>query len=338
MTESARPNGRRLQTITAAAAVFAALLVVIVSALLVGGSGAIRGAAPGVEDSHLGSFALPTTTIDLNRSQTSGTYVSEFVSLNNSTSLTRIPVSLTVTAGSCRWVRVANVTAPSVPASIFHNVEFHNVTTANGTGSTHDLGTGFRVCGGTGLWLNYVYWTFGSYGFTTSTLSVNGTIGVQFGDWPGTSFGPSRLNVSFGSKSAVQLIVASNLSFQVALPLVVTGPPSCDFTGQICTETQDRFIAAAGPTATNATGTLVFGAFGNVTGYSRQTATYSNWSVGYNSTTVGADTPIGGFFGHADGVLSDVFLTYWYGWVAVAIVVILVGAAYSAGHKRSGRR
>jgi len=143
-------------SITGAAAVIAVLLVVV-SSLLIGASGAMRGSTPptGLEPAVIPA-ALADTAIDLNRSQSSGTYVAEYVVLNNSTTLTALPAALTVTASTCKWVTVENLTEAAKPSSSFHNVEYANVTAANGTGTVVTHSDSFKVCGGSGMWINFV--------------------------------------------------------------------------------------------------------------------------------------------------------------------------------------
>ncbi len=324
MTESARPKqGTRPQPITVAAAVLAVLLLVIVSALLVGGSGAIRGAAPGVGDSHLGAFALPTTTIDLNRSQTSGTYVAEYVTLNNSTTLTRLPVSLTVVAGSCRWVTVANFTAAASPTSPFHNVQYHNVTSGNDTGSLSDNGHGFRVCGGTGVWINYVYWTYSIYEFETTGLAVNGTVTLDgFSDWPGTTSAPANVSATVGPHTIARFTVSSNLTFTAVLPATVDGPNSCGVTGQICSYTQYSFVSAADSSNTSTSHSIAFTKASGLL----VTGAYENWTAGYKNASVGDSTAIGGFFGETESAFQAIVVQYWYLWILGLLVVALVVA------------
>ena len=333
MTEEAGRKRARLSRTTVAATVIAVLALLMVSAVFIGGSGSNRGASPDLGNSHLTPAALPNTVIDLNESQSAGTYVYEYVTLNNLTTLTKLPVSLTVTAAACDWVIVANDTSAAIPASIFHNVQFHNITSGNNTGNLADKGTGFKICGGGSVWLNYAYWTYSIYEFRAAGLGINGTIGVTFGDWPGLTGGPSNVSAPFSNNYAFSLKVASNLSFVVTLPKTISSPTTCDATGQICSFTRYSLVASADTLNTTAASVIAF----NATTSYRVTGAYENWTVGYSATTVQANTGLGGFFSDTSSFFQTVFVQFWYLWVLVLLGIGLV-AAVAANRKGRGRR
>ncbi len=335
MSESAGRKRARLGLISAAAAVFAVLVLVVVSMAFapVAGAGAPRSNTPAqLAPSVALPAALANTAIDLNRSQSAGTYVPEYVTLNNSTTLTLLPAALTVVASTCRWVTVANLTAPAIPASVFHNVEYRNATKANASGTVLANGAGisFKACGGNGYWVNYVYWTFSIYQFSTTSLATNGTVKVTFGDWPGTTTGAAPVSAPFGTSYAFKVTVSSNLTFTVALPQQTNSSTTCDVTGQVCSFTRYTFSAAADSANTTSSATIAF----SVASGLRVTAAYENWSVSYTSAAISANTGIGGFFFVSDSFFQEVFVQFWYLWILFLLIVITVAAVASSKRRR----
>lgn len=328
MTEEAGRTKKRLLPITAAAAVLAVLMMVLTAMAFapVAGAGAVRGNTPAqFAPSVTLPAALANTAIDLNRSQSAGTYVNEYVTLNNSTTLTKLPAALTVVASTCRWVTVVNFTEAAVPASAFHNVQFHNVTSGNNTGSLTDKGSGFKICGGSAVWLNYVYWTYSIYGFTASTLVANGTVTVKFGDYPGTTTGPASVSAPFGANYALSLKVATNLTFTVTLPYQTNSSVACSDLGQVCSFTRYTFSAATDTTNASASNVIAF----TVASQLLVTAAYENWTVSYTSASISANTGVGGFFESANTLFQNVVVQFWYLWILGLLLVALVGAIVS---------
>ena len=320
----------RLRTITVAATVFAVLVLLLMSSLLIGGSGANRGAAPDTASAHFEPLALPTTTIDLNRSQSAGTYVHEYVTLNNATALTALPASLTVVAAACDWVTVANFTSAASPASVFHNVQFHNVTSGNNTGNLADKGSGFKICGGGSVWLNYVYWTYSIYQFSTASLPTNGTVTVTFGNWSGTTKGPAAVSAPFGTTAAFKLTVASNLTFTVTLPRETNSSTSCSQLGQVCSFQRYVFSAATDTANTSASNVIAFTSASGL----RVTAAYENWTAIYTNSTIQANTGIGGFFVGAGSAFQSYVVQFWYLWILGLLAVALVAAIGASRRRR----
>ena len=328
MTEESGRTKKRLLPITAAAAVLAVLVLVVTSMAFapVAGAGAVRGNTPAqISPSVVLPSALANTAIDLNRSQSAGTYVNEYVTLNNSTTLTKLPAALTVVASTCKWVIVANLTEAASPASVFHNVQFHNVTTGNDTGTTSDSGHGFKVCGGTGIWINYVYWTYSIYQFNTTSLGTNGTATVKFGDYPGMTTGPATVSAPFGTTYAIKLTVATNLTFTVTLPFQTNSSASCSELGQVCSFTRYTFSAATDTANTSVSNTIAFTAASKLL----VTAAYENWTVSYTSASIGANTGIGGFFAGSSTIFQTYVVQFWYLWILGLLGVALVAAIAS---------
>ena len=325
---------KRLLPITAAAAVFAVLVLVFTSMAFapVAGAGAVRGNTPAqLSPSVVLPSALANTLIDLNRSQSAGNYVKEYVTLNNSTTLTALPAALTVVAATCKWVIVANLSEAASPASVFHNVQFHNVTSGNNTGNLADKASGFRVCGGTGLWINYVQWTYSIYQFSTTSLGTNGTAAVTFGDYPGTTTGPAKVSAPFGTSYALALTVSANLTFSVTLPEQTNSTTSCSQLGQVCSFTRYTFSAATDTTNTSSANVIAF----TVASKLLVTGAYENWSVTYTSASVNANSAVGGIFTAAGSFFQTYIVQFWYLWILGLLAVALVAAI---GASRRGRR
>ncbi|MGC2359231.1 MAG: hypothetical protein WA691_02865 [Thermoplasmata archaeon] len=332
MHERKGDRGARRKTITGTATAFAVVVLLIAVVFLDGGSPSYDSAPSTGSSNVLVPAVLAGATIDLNRSQTSGTYDPEYVSLNNTSTLTRIPVSLTVAVGSCRWVSVENGTEAAIPRSVFHNVEYANETTANASGTVLSHTDGFRVCGGSGVWINYVYWTFSVYQFSAPTLGVNATLTLGgFSDWSGTTLAPPNVSEEIGPSTTAQFIVASNLTFMAILPTPVNGPNSCDYTGQVCSFTQYALVSATDVANTSVAAKI---AFSKASGLPVNAA-FENWTVGYSSAKVSDNTGVGGFFSDTQSFFNAVFVQFWYLWILLLLVVIVVALAT---RRKGGRR
>ncbi|MHB8351131.1 MAG: hypothetical protein ACYDFT_00305 [Thermoplasmata archaeon] len=282
-------------------------------------------------------FTELATELNISRSQSgAGTYVPEYVAFNNSSTLNKLPFFGTAING-CRWVTIENLTAPSAPKSPFHNVQYVNVTAANASGAidAHQWQTSFRLCAGSAAWINYAYWTYGVYDFTTTGLVPSATATVTFGAYPGTTAVPSTLTPSL---STVSLTIASNLSFSISFPSPVNSATTCDATGQICHYQAYSFVSASltGTSTVNTTGTITYGKLGTVTGYALVSAAYANWTAGYTNATVQANTAIGGFFSAGGSFFNQWIMQFWYLWFLVILVLVIVALAARGG--RRGRR
>ncbi|MGI0130386.1 MAG: hypothetical protein ACREEC_09595, partial [Thermoplasmata archaeon] len=290
-----------------------ALLLVVLTGLTPGGPGGLHGSTSAAKSSSgFSPDVLANTVIDLNRSQSpSSAYVPEYVALNNSTTLTKLPAFLTVLASTCEWVTVENLSEAALPASSFHNVQFYNVTGGNDSGTSITHANSFKVCGGTGLWINFVYWTYSIYRYSFTGLGVASTMTLGgFSDWSGTSIAPANVTAAIGPSDVASFKVASNLTFTAVLPAAVNGPNGCDTTGQICSYTQYSYVSAADASNVSKTRSIAFTAASGL----RVTAAYENWTVGYSSTTVSDNTGLGGLFAGTDSFFQTVFVDFWYLW------------------------
>jgi hypothetical protein len=319
-----------LGRITGAATVIAVLLAVLGSLVLGGSAGVQAGPSGSRVASDPLPATLPNTAIDLNRSQSAGAYVPEYVTLNNSTSLTRLPASLTVTASTCKWVTVENLTSAAIPTSAFHNVEYANESSSNASGTLLSHASAFRVCGGSGVWINFVYWTFSIYQFASSGLEVNATVTLGgFSDWAGTTTAPANVSATVGPDALARFVIASNLTFIAVLPATVDGPNSCDATGQVCSFTQYSFVSAADASNVTRAHTIAFTRASGLL----VTASYENWTVGYVAATVSDNTAIGGFFAGTSSFFQEVFVQFWYLWILALLVLALVFAVARRGRR-----
>lgn len=320
------------------------VILAVLGVLLLGGLASVgprpsagsHGAASGIPgNARLSPSVILNTQIYLNRSQTSGTYVGEFVALNNSSTLTRIPVLLTVAASTCKWVTVENVTAPAAPVSIFHNVQYRNVTSANKSGTVISgiATTSFKACGATAYWINYVYWTYSVYQFTSIGLGANTTIVAGgFSAYPGTISVPANVSAKIGPKAVAQFIVPSNLSkFTVVITTPVSGGTTCDITGQICSYTLWSFGSMTDLSNTSTTAKTVFNSTNRLL---TQSAVYENWTVSFSNSSVAVNTATGAFFVSTGAFVQTWFVNLAAWWIAIIIIVIIVGFVWS----RSGRR
>ena len=308
-------------------AVFAVLLVAL-SGAYVGGAALARGSAPG-EAASTGfvPFALANTAIDLNLSEQGGApYQAEYVTVNNSTTLTKLPAALTVVASTCLWITIENLTEPLKAASVFHNLQFHNRTSANDTGSVAGGGaSAFKICGGGSTWLNYQEWTYSIYQFSTASLGTNGTATVKFSDYPGMTTGPAAVSAPFGTTYALSLKVATNLTFTVTLPEQTNSSTSCSELGQVCSLTRYTFSAATDTTNTSVSNVIAF----TVASKLLVTAAYENWTVSYTSASISANTGVGGFFAGTSTAFQTYVVQFWYLWILGLLVVALVAAIAS---------
>ncbi len=319
-----------------AAAVFAVLLLVLAGAFYAPvGSQSATGVRVQV-GAHPAAGSNPNLYV--NRSQVGGSYVTEYVALNNSTTLTALPYGGT-SAHGCRYVTVLNI---STAVGTFHAVNYRNVTQANASGTlvAHQYTTSFEACSGTPTWVNYVYFTYTIYGFAAQRLDANETAKVVFGLWPGFTKAPANVTFSLGPAAKGSLKVASNLTFNVTVSANVTGPTTyAAFTDQQAWTTEYSLFAHwqdAADVHTYASATLAFGGTG---GPQLVSATWSNWTANYTEGNFTGSTSTGAFLLETGGVLSLIFVTYWFAWVGIIIVLVLIaGLATAAGRrKKSGR-
>jgi hypothetical protein len=336
MKQNADGKRARLWTITGAATVFAVLFLLLLTAAPPTATGLPHGEVPGASASAVRTAlavpdATPATQIYINRSQTSGSYVAEYIQLNNSSTLHAIPYSLTSIDG-CRWVQVVN---ESTAVGTFHAVVYNNVTKSNGTSMivAQNWQSAFDVCAGAAVWVNYDYWTYGIYDFSTATLGASGKITVTFGKYPGSTAIPNPIVVGFDNDESLALKVSSNLTFTVAFPLFANSTNVSTSTGGSHFEYEFVSATYVEGTTVNKTGTVVFGK-----GYaSLASATWSNWSIAYTNTTVTFTTPTGAFILEFDNFwqtwIVD-YAVYWIFGIIIAVVLLAVYVGVENGRKR----
>jgi hypothetical protein len=321
-------------SITGFAAVTAAITLLFLSGIpLVGAAPPASGdghqlSATGVSPSVIGASQLY-----VNRSQSSGTYVKEFVTLNNSSTLTVLPLNAgsATTFHGCEWVTVVNATTT---VDTFHVVRYAKVSTANGSGTTVAglSKLSFDACAGSAYWVDFTMWTYSVYDFTSKVLGINSTLSVYFGRYAGSLGYPTNLSLVIGSKVVAQLKAPTNVSFNVTAN-AVNGNATCTASSfsQVCS--YSRWTLSLWSQASSGT-SVTTNPFevGGATGLTPVGATYSNWSVIYTESNVSANTPTGAFFVSAGGWLNTIFVQFWYLWVLLVVGVVVYVAA------RSGRR
>lgn len=274
-------------------------------------------------------FVVPSTTIFLNRSQSSGTYVGEFVSLNNSSTPTRLPVVLTVAASSCRWVSVLNTTTR---VDSLHSVLYAQVTVGNNTGTVLAgiATTSFKVCGGQAAFVDFTFWTFTDYAFAAPSLALKSNLTLVWFQFAAHTKAFVNRTFPIGGGFAVALQMGTNESFEVDLPKAVTGAASCNSIGACTTPSWTFSAAATGNPATNSS--LV----PQLTFYQPTSASFQNWTAVYTETNASSTTSSGFFFVPTVNFLTLVFVDFWWAWVLLVLVLIVVAAVWRGG--RRGRR
>jgi hypothetical protein len=321
-------------SITGAAAVTAAITLLFLSGVPLAGAG-----APASDEHHqlssagVSPSAIGVSQLYVNRSQSSGTYVKEFVTLNNSSTLTTLPLNAgaATTFHGCEWVTVVNATTT---VDTFHVVRYAKVSTANGSGTTIAglSKLSFDACAGSAYWVDFTMWTYSVYDFTSKVLGINSTLSVYFGRYTGSLGYPTNLSLVIGPKVVAQLKAPTNVSFNVTAN-AVNGNATCTASSfsQVCS--YSRWTLSLWSQASSGT-SVTTNPFevGGATGLTPVGATYSNWSVVYSESNVSANTPTGAFFVSAGGWLNTIFVQFWYLWVLLVVGIVVYVAA------RSGRR
>jgi hypothetical protein len=324
----------RTTPITGVAAVTAAIVLLSLSGVPMAGA-----AAPASRGDHeLSAAGVSPSTISasqlyVNRSQSSGTYVKEFVTLNNSSTLTVLPLNAgtATTFHGCEWVTVVNATTT---VDTFHVARYAKVSTANGSGTTVAgvAKLSFDACAGSAYWVDFTMWTYSVYDFTSKVLGINSTLSVYFGRYSGSLGYPTNLSLVIGPKVVAQLKTPTNVSFNVTANSA-NGNATCTASSfsQVCS--YSRWTLSLWSQASSGT-SVTTNPFevGGATGLSLVGATYSNWSVSYTETNVSANTATGAFFVSAGGWLNTIFVQFWYLWVLLVVGIVVYVAA------RSGRR
>lgn len=291
------------------------------------------------EDSGLRAFVTPSTNLYVNYSESgsASTWSLEYVTLNNTSTLHKLPYAITsgLSATNCRWVTIVNTTTKQ---GTFTSELYNNVTSANASG-TVSLGPSpatpsFKICGGGAVWINYLLWTYGIYDFTFPGLGVNATTKFTFSAWKGTTAVPSALSIKGDSAYGISLKSPANLTFTVSFPLTANGSTSCTDFNQICSYTRYTFSSASttGGSTVNQTGSITFGK-----GYvALASATWSNWTVGYTNSTISNNTSTGAFFLSLASFWSTWFVQYAAEWIIVVVLALVVAIALATHRRRGG--
>lgn len=339
--------------ISATAAVFAVLVLV-----LTGGLSALSAHSPTGPASHqsgLRAASIPATSLEVNRSQIvapgsggSNVYQPEYVTLNNSTTLTKLPAVVTVkSATDCRWVTVANLTTTE---SAFISVVYVNATAANASGTlltpaaTEPKGTlvyppnvdvqSFKACGGAAEWVNFYQVQYSIFNFGSPTLGSPATVQLVYVTPSGQAKQTLNANYTAPAKGTLQFKVPASAAFQIVYPATVTGPTTCDVTGQVCSYNLYTFT-----TATGAQGATVNSSYTQTT-YTFKAAQsiggdYYNWTLTWTNASVSNDpSALGSFIVSPLEMLAHDLETPW---VVVVLVFLAAGAiAFAVG--RDGKR
>jgi hypothetical protein len=322
MRENKERRVSRAFVVTAAAAVIAVFALLLTVALAPIG-------APASSQSGARVAVVGDTTIYLNRSQgtapysTTENYVGEFVSLNNSSTLTRIPTTLTVAASSCKWVAVENL---STTVDTFDSVLYVNVTSGNATGTSVVAGTfaapatlsAFKACGGSAYYVNYAAQAYHVYNFAAPTLTIRTNATLSKATYPGATTSTKATEYAIAAKGTLSLKIPAHESFDLSFLAVVDGPTSCDVTGQICSYPTATFVSATNGANVTASPDLTFFAANSTA------SAYSNWTLEYKSGTASANTPIGGFFADSRSAFVSYVVDLWYVWIVALLVVAVI--------------
>jgi hypothetical protein len=325
MNTRSRTAGRK-RSITGVATVIAAIALLALPGAL-GDLPLSQPHADAQSSALFSPFSIPSTTIFLNRSQSSGTYVGEFVSLNNSSSPTRLPVALTVVASSCRWVSVLNTTTR---IDSFHSVLYSQVTVGNNSGTVLAgiAAISFKVCGGQAAFVDFTFWTFTDYSFAASTLALKANLTLVWFQFAGHSKAFVNRTFPIGGGFEVSLQMGTNESFEVDLPKLVGGAASCNSIGACTTPSWAFSTAATGNPATNSS------LIPQLTFYQPTSASFQNWTALYSETNTSSTTPSGFFFVPTVNFLTLVFVGFWWAWVLLVLVLVVVAAAWGGARRR----
>lgn len=322
-----------------AAGLVVLILLTILSGVLISGTSPSN-RAPG--NAGLRTDVIAATQLYLNRSVHSAvgtsafTYPKEFVTLNNSTTLTGIPVLLTVkSATDCRWVTVQLPSNVSTGATTFTTNIYQNVTGANNSGAVVAAQTvlSFKACGGSAYFVNWLNQGYGIFDFN-SNVGVNATATVVFTQPAGAVRSWTNTTLKWQSGKTLVVKVAAGAIWRIAFNSTVSGPTSCTaFSGnQICSYQLWTFTSLAftgtGAANTSTNPVLTFQSAATVQG------TWSNWSLSYASSNVTLNTPTGAFLVLGGGFLTMVFVNFWWAWLLLLIVVTIVYATWHRGGRR----
>ena len=309
-----------------------ALLLLVVSSA---GSTAAAPVRPQSAAAPLPSAAIPPTQINLNLSESGASYYPEYFTLNNTSTVYKLPYTLT---SRFSWVTVLNL---SRSLGNFHSINYAQVTTGNDSGAVvASIGqAGFEARGGSAYWVDYTYWTYTIYGISAPTLNQNGfnaqgSFEAVFGHYPGHTSGPANFTFQLNGTTSYDLKVSSNLTVEFLAPSTVSLAGGCTAFGAHCiTLVWDFESWNSGSTVESSATSLSLGG----TGLPITAAAYQNYSAVYHDpiNETGTSGTGGAFIAAGISAFNLVFLQFWYVWVL--LVVVLLG--YAVGRdKRSSRR
>ncbi len=279
----------------------------------------------------LPSATIPATQVNLNLSESGTSYYPEYFTLNNTSTIYKLPYTLT---SRYSWVTVLNL---SRSAGNFHSINYAQVTTANDSGTVVAAiaQTSFEARGGNAYWIDYTYWTYTIYGLSAPSLSKNGfngegTFTASFGHYPGRTTGPGNLTFALNGTTVYDLKVPSNVTAQISAPASVSVPAGCTAWGAHCVTIVWDFLDWTQGSTVETTGTTLI--LGGSTGLSITPGVYQNYTASYSDpiNETGTSGSGGAFIASGLSVFNEVFLQFWYVWVL--LVVLLV--AYAAGRRR----
>ena len=314
-------------------------LAVLTALLFVASSAASAGTAstrPNAAATTLPGATIPATQVYLNLSESGSSYYPEYFTLNNTSTVYRLPYSLT---SRFSWVTVLNITRSE---GNFHSINYAQTTSANDSGTVvAPIGqTGFEARGGNAYWVDYTYWTYTIYGISAPTLDQNGfnaqgSFEAVFGHYPGRTSGPANFTFKLNGTTAYGLKVSSNLTVELLAPSTVSLAGGCTAFGAHCvTLVWDFESWNSGSTVESSATSLSLGG----TGLPVTPAAYQNYSAVYHDPINETGTSGTGGALIADGLsaFNLVFLQFWYVWLLV--IVVLVGYAFGRDKRRGRRR
>lgn len=283
----------------------------------------------------LPAATIPATQINLNLSESGSSYYPEYFTLNNTSTVYRLPYVLT---SRFSWVTVLNT---SRPEGNFHSINYAQTTSANDSGTVVApiSQTGFEAHGGDAYWVDYTYWTYTIYGISAPTLNQNGfnaqgSFEAVFGHYPGHTSGPANFTFQLNGTTSYDLKVSSNLTVELLAPSTVSLAGGCTAFGAHCvTLVWDFESWNSGSTVESSATSLDLGG----AGLPVTPAAYQNYSAVYHDpiNETGTSGTGGAFIAAGISAFNLVFLQFWYVWIL--LVVVLLGYAFGRD-KRSSRR
>lgn len=336
-----RTKGLRLSLITAAAAVLAVLVLLLASSVTSPvGVPASLGAPVAVA---VDPAAAATEGYWVNQSQVVGTGGSQvapyhvvYISLNNSTTLHKLPYADTGTNGHV-WVTIENLTV-NINKAPLAQLQYTNVTASNAS-STVLAGltkTSFYLAAGGAAWVNYVQWTYIAYRFTfvapnlpaTPASTTTGSVVLVNYTYSGHKEVWTNESIAFNWGASLTLYEADNMSFYLRLPAQVVGTnlsTSPQYGKTVTPVWNFHAVIQQTPDSFTFKSNLV-----NVTASGSEG--WANYTTSYTETNATSYSG-GGLFYSYTLAFFQFFVTYW--WLTV---ILVIGIAFVAVVATSGRR